>query len=98
MCSYLQIYADIKLKDHIVDSLLERRLNDFYYTHCDKYAARNLLISSREQVSGRKQYGRFEIFIDYDRAVEIVEYFYGQYGRDNVSCFMIQSVEDFGKN
>lgn len=95
MCSWLQIYADSKLKDHIVDALLERRLNDFYYSSCDKYALRDLLISQREQVSGRKQYGRFDLYIDYDRAVELVEYFYTKYGKDDITCYMLQNITDF---
>lgn len=95
MCSCLQIYADIKLKDHIVDALLEQRFNDFYYEDCDKYAVRNLLISQREQVSGRKEYGKFSLFIDYDSAVELVDYFHAQYGKDAVKCYMIQNIEDF---
>lgn len=46
MC-LLQIYIDSKLKDHIVDALLERSLNNFYYTDCNKYAAIDLLLSER---------------------------------------------------
>ncbi len=68
--------------------------NDFYYSPCDKYALRDLLISQREQVSGRKQYGRFDLYIDYDRAVELVEYFYTKYGKDDITCYMLQNITD----
>ncbi len=87
------MYADRKLKDHIVDDLLTRGFNDFYYTGCNKYAARNLLLSQREQVSGRKDYGQFSLFVDYDRAIELSEYFYGTYGRESIHCFLIQNID-----
>lgn len=92
MC-LLQIYIDSKLKDHIVDALLERSLNNFYYTDCNKYAAIDLLLSEREQVSGRKEYGSLCLFVKYDVAIELSEFFHQIYGKEDVNCFVFRGIE-----
>lgn len=93
MCVF-EIYADIRLKDAIVDMLLERRLNDFFYFVCDKYASRTLLQTSREQVSGRKEYGVFRLFVDYDSADELSRVIYEEYEREGVRCYMLEGVKE----
>ncbi len=89
----LQIYADSRLKDHIIDAFLERNINNFYYVDCARYAAINLLLSEREQVSGRKDSGSFSLFVDYDKAVELSEILYSKFGKDDIVCFIMQGVE-----
>ncbi len=90
---WLQIYADSRLKDSIVDAFLERKINNFYYADCARYAAINLLLSEREQVSGRKDSGSFSLFVDYDMAVELSEILYSKFGEDDVECFVVKDVE-----
>ncbi len=50
----LEIYIDICLKDALIDYLFEKGFDDFFYVECYKYAASSLLLSQKEQVSGRK--------------------------------------------
>ena len=93
MC-LLEIYAEVRLKDDIVDMLLERRLNDFFYFVCDKYASRTLLQTSREQVSGRKEYGVFRVFVDYDSADELSRTMYKKYQREGVRCYLMDNIKE----
>ena len=93
MC-VLEIYAETRLKDDIIDILLERRLNDFFYFVCDKYAARTLLQTTREQVSGRKEYGVFKLFVDYDTADELSHIMYKEYERDGVRCYLFDGIKE----
>lgn len=59
----LEIYIDICLKDALIDYLFEKGFDDFFYVECYKYAAYSLLLSQKEQVSGRKDYAKFKLFL-----------------------------------
>lgn len=92
MCN-IQIYFDLRLKDHIVDFLLEQNLNDFYYIQCDRYAAVNLLYSESEQVSGKKMYGLISIFVTREYATEISLAMYEKYGKEDLRCYISDFAE-----
>ncbi|PAF53189.1 hypothetical protein BKH42_07260 [Helicobacter sp. 13S00482-2] len=59
----IEIYISEQHKDTLVDLFLEDGFDDFYYFSCYQYAASSMLLSEKEQVSGRKDYGIFRIFI-----------------------------------
>ncbi|PAF47700.1 hypothetical protein BKH41_07375 [Helicobacter sp. 12S02232-10] len=80
----LEIYADTKLKDGIVDRLLEDGFDDFYYFECYKYAATSLLLSEKEQVSGRKDYGLFKMFVADAVGLSLAERIYELFGKTEV--------------
>lgn len=63
-CICVDIYFPNEFKDSMVDTLLELGFDDFFYFRCSKYASSSMLISAKEQVSARKDYGNFRIFID----------------------------------
>ncbi|AFI06336.1 DUF3240 family protein [Helicobacter cetorum] len=62
MCA-LEIYIDLRLKDALIDYLFEKGFDDFFYMECYKYATSSLLLSEKEQVSGRKDYAKFKLFL-----------------------------------
>ncbi|CRF41508.1 DUF3240 family protein [Helicobacter ailurogastricus] len=64
----VEIYADLAIKDMIVDHLFAHGHEDFYFGECFEYATSTLLKSEKEQVSGRKDYGLFKLYLEEERA------------------------------
>lgn len=71
MLKMLDIYFVMETKDILVDFLLEKGYDDFYFFPCSRYSAESFLISPQEQVSARRAFGLFRIFI-YPDAAEIL--------------------------
>lgn len=67
--SGIDIYFELANKDLIVDILLEEGYDDFYFFPCKRYSARTLLISAEEQVSARRDFGLFRLFLHEAEAV-----------------------------
>lgn len=67
--SGIDIYFELANKDLIVDILLEEGYDDFYFFPCKRYSASNLLISAEEQVSARRDFGLFRLFLHEAEAV-----------------------------
>lgn len=86
----LELYADESLKDSIVDTLFEDGYNDFYYFSCQKYAVASLLLSDKEQVSGRKDYGFFRIYNQEGK--KLADKLYEKFGRDKVSIIIHYNI------
>lgn len=63
MMKMLDIYFAMESKDLLVDFLLEKGYDDFYFFTCSRYSAGSFLISPQEQVSARRAFGLFRIFI-----------------------------------
>lgn len=63
MLKMLDIYFTMENKDLLVDFLLEKGYDDFYFFTCSRYSAESFLISAQEQVSARRAFGLFRIFI-----------------------------------
>lgn len=59
----MDIYFEIANKDTLVDLLLEEGYDDFYFFPCKRYSAGAFLISTTEQVSGRRDFGLFRLFM-----------------------------------
>lgn len=83
----LTIYFKDNLKDSLVDMLLEDGFDDFFYHQCSKYASTSLLTSPKEQVSGRQEYGVFEISLSEDNAKFLVNKILQAFGRDDIRIF-----------
>lgn len=59
----MDIYFEIANKDLIVDLLLKEGYDDFYFFPCKRYSAGAFLISAEEQVSARRDFGLFRLFL-----------------------------------
>lgn len=71
----LEIYVEADLKDKIVDLFLEKGLDNFYCFYAQRYAAKDLLVSEQEKVSGRKEYVMFKVFAKKKQVKEILACF-----------------------
>jgi hypothetical protein len=60
----IDIYFDMSVKDILVDFLLSNGHDDFYFFVCSKYSTNSFLTSVKEQVTGRKEYGLFRLFLE----------------------------------
>ncbi len=65
----MDIYFEIANKDILVDLLLEEGYDDFYFFPCKRYSAGAFLISAEEQVSARRDFGLFRLFLHETEAV-----------------------------
>ena len=52
-----------KINGRPLKFLLEKGYDDFYFFTCSRYSAESFLISAQEQVSARRAFGLFRIFI-----------------------------------
>ena len=59
----MDIYFEVANKDILVDLLLEEGYDDFYFFPCKRYSAGAFLISAEEQVSARRDFGLFRLFL-----------------------------------
>lgn len=67
--SGMDIYFEIANKDVLVDLLLEEGYDDFYFFPCKRYSAGAFLISAEEQVSARRDFGLFRLFLHETEAI-----------------------------
>ncbi|MDD2369688.1 MAG: DUF3240 family protein [Sulfuricurvum sp.] len=65
----MDIYFEIANKDTLVDLLLEEGYDDFYFFPCKRYSAGAFLISAEEQVSARRDFGLFRLFLHDTEAI-----------------------------
>ncbi|MFZ2890991.1 DUF3240 domain-containing protein [Sulfuricurvum sp.] len=61
--SGMDIYFEITNKDLLVDLLLEEGYDDFYFFPCKRYGAGAFLTNVQEQVSARRDFGVFRLFM-----------------------------------
>ena len=59
----MDIYFEIANKDTLVDLLLEEGYDDFYFFPCKRYGAGAFLVRTEEQVSARRDFGLFRLFL-----------------------------------
>ena len=71
MLKGLDIYFEMGTKDSLVDFLLAQGYDDFYFFRCNRYSAGAFLISAEEQVSARREFGLFRLFLDPVKATEL---------------------------
>lgn len=60
----MDIYFEIGHKDALVDFLLAKGYDDLYFFPCSRYGAGTFLISIQEQVSARRKFGMFRLFVE----------------------------------
>ncbi|AFV96712.1 hypothetical protein B649_01990 [Candidatus Sulfuricurvum sp. RIFRC-1] len=65
----LDMYFEIANKDTLVDLLLEEGYDDFYFFPCNRYGAGAFLVSTEEQVSARRDFGLFRLFLQQSEAI-----------------------------
>jgi len=65
----IDIYFEIANKDTLVDLLLEEGYDDFYFFPCKRYGAGAFLTSAQEQVSARRDFGLFRLFMQKSEAI-----------------------------
>lgn len=69
----LDIYFEIGSKDALVDFLLSKGYDDFYFFPCSRYSAGALLTNAQEQVSARREYGLFRLFLEAEAAQTLAD-------------------------
>ncbi|MDD5053514.1 MAG: DUF3240 family protein [Sulfuricurvum sp.] len=69
----LDIYFEMETKDTMVDFLLTQGYDDFYFFRCNRYSSGAFLVSIEEQVSARREFGLFRIFIEASDAYALAE-------------------------
>ncbi|MDO9207189.1 MAG: DUF3240 family protein [Sulfuricurvum sp.] len=67
----MNIYFEIANKDTLVDLLLEEGYDDFYFFPCKRYGAGAFLISTEEQVSARRDFGLFRLYMQQAEAIAL---------------------------
>ncbi|MDD2829621.1 MAG: DUF3240 family protein [Sulfuricurvum sp.] len=65
----MDIYFEVANKDILVDLLLEEGYDDFYFFPSKRYSAGAFLISAEEQVSARRDFGLFRLFLHETEAI-----------------------------
>lgn len=60
----LDIYMRFEIKDNVIDMLLSNGYDDFFFIEAKKYAAKNMLLSDEEQVSGRQNYAIIKLYLN----------------------------------
>ncbi|MCE3036892.1 DUF3240 family protein [Helicobacter sp. faydin-H20] len=70
----LEIYLEAELKDKIVDLFLEKGLDNFYCFEVQRYATKDLLVSEKEKVSGRKDYVMIKVFAKKKQIKEVISW------------------------
>lgn len=87
MLQGLDIYFEMGIKDSLVDFLLGLGYDDFYFFPCSRYSAGAFLVSAEEQVSARREFGLFRLFLDPQRATVLVEKIKSEMGDKTIKIF-----------
>ncbi|MDO7253291.1 DUF3240 family protein [Helicobacter cappadocius] len=90
----IEVYIDEQYKDNLVDLLLEDGFDDFYYFSCHKYAATSMLLSEKEQVSGRKDYGVFRLFVQEDISILLIQKLQKIFNKDQMRIVSYSSLSE----
>ena len=69
----MDIYFDIANKNTLVDLLLEEGYDDFYFFPCKRYSAGAFLMRIEEQVSARREFGLFHLFLQPSEAIVLAQ-------------------------
>ncbi len=69
----MDIYFEIANKDTLVDLLLEEGYDDFYFLPCKRYSAGAFLMHIEEQVSARREFGLFHLFLQSAEAIVLAQ-------------------------
>jgi len=67
----LNIYFEMGIKDTLVDLLLAQEHDDFYFSPCKRYGAGAFLVSAEEQVSARREFGLFQLFLTEEELITL---------------------------
>jgi hypothetical protein len=67
----MDIYFEMENKDILVDFLLANGYDDFYFFPCSRYGAGEFLISAQEQVSARREFGLFRLFVKSEKTLAL---------------------------
>lgn len=90
----IEVYVDEQYKDGLVDMLLEDGFDDFYYFSCHKYAAISMLLSEKEQVSGRKDFGVFRLFLDDGVVALVIEKLKEKFSKEQIRIISYSSLRE----
>ncbi|MDP1785373.1 MAG: DUF3240 family protein [Sulfuricurvum sp.] len=89
----MNIYFEIANKDILVDLLLEEGYDDFYFFPCKRYSAGALLTSAEEQVSARRNFGLFRLFLQKAEAIVLARAIKAEL-KDKTIKILIDEVEE----
>lgn len=88
----VSIYFKIEYKDMIVNTLLNDGYDDFYFFECNKYSSK-LLKSAKEKVTGRIDFGKFELILKDEDKDGIINKLYVMIGKKELNIF-IRNLEE----
>lgn len=91
--SSMDIYFEIANKDTLVDLLLEEGYDDFYFFPCKRYGAGAFLVSTEEQVSARRDFGLFRLFLHEAEAIVLARAIKEELKDKTIKIFM-QEVKE----
>lgn len=93
MLKCLDIYFEIGTKDILADFLLASGYNDFYFFRCDRYSVGAFLISAEEQVSARREFGLFRLFLDSLKAQSLADILKTELRSKSIKLFAYDFLE-----
>ncbi|RDU65555.1 DUF3240 family protein [Helicobacter sp. MIT 14-3879] len=83
----ISIYFKSNYKDVIVDTLLSEGFDNFYFFECKKYSSR-LLKSTKEMVTGRVDFAKFELFVKNENKDRIINKLYSMISKNELSIYV----------
>ncbi|MGZ5209095.1 MAG: DUF3240 family protein [Sulfuricurvum sp.] len=89
----MDIYFEIANKDTLVDLLVEEGYDDFYFFSCKRYGAGAFLVSSEEQVSARRDFGLFRLFLQNAEAIVLASAIKGELKDKTIKIFIDEVKE-----
>lgn len=89
----LDCYFERESKDLLVDFLLSKGYNDFYFFDCSRYGAGSFLVSLKEQVTARAQWGLFRLFLGEEDPRALVDAMKELLPKEAVKIFLHEADE-----
>ncbi|MFA5216598.1 DUF3240 domain-containing protein [Sulfuricurvum sp.] len=89
----MDIYFEMENKDTLVDFLLAKGYDDFYFFRCSHYGAGAFLISPEEQVSARREFGLFRLFAEKEEIPPLAQAIKGELKGKTLKIFSYEVNE-----
>lgn len=81
------IYFEMGTKDPLVDLLLASGYDDFYFFPCSRYSSSAFLVSIEEQVSARREFGLFRLFLEASKAESLAVKIKSEFRDNSIRLF-----------
>lgn len=88
----ISIYCKSNYKDIVVDTLLSDGFDDFYFFECKKYSSK-LLRSSKEMLTGRVDFNKFELLTQDSSKDRIINKLYAMIEKGEINIYIRELME-----